>query len=334
VPGIKKKRKKAEAPLAAMTGPPTPAVLAPKEKRRHGDGPVPEEYVKQVIQAEDLAPAFSEHHRDSEERASKPSSLHPLGAVALFLGSLGLLFAEFPLLRFLTLPLAGAGLLLGLIALMVSLDAGIKRWLLPATGSVISLAVILVVCFWPLLLGIEPSQASAEEDPDKQVVITVTGNRATMRDADSSEWVDVSQHYLQHGRVRVRVTGAEIKRVQFKDPRSKASADGEKLVLTLRLINVQGADKIDYKGWQAASKLQLEDNQGKIYPQPNFGSGGEVVGQVETAALYPGKEIRDVLIFEAPRGRVEYLKLELPAFVFGRKGSLRLKIPGTMIRRP
>jgi hypothetical protein len=54
---------------------------------------------------------------------------------------------------------------------------------------------------------------------------------------------------------------------------------------------------------------------------------------VSSASVHPGKSVEDVVVFEEPVARAEYLRLELPASAFGGTGKLRFQIPKSMIER-
>jgi hypothetical protein len=51
------------------------------------------------------------------------------------------------------------------------------------------------------------------------------------------------------------------------------------------------------------------------------------------ASIWPGKSVEDVVVFEEPVVRAEYLRLELPASAFGGTGKLRFQIPTEMIEK-
>jgi hypothetical protein len=52
----------------------------------------------------------------------------------------------------------------------------------------------------------------------------------------------------------------------------------------------------------------------------SFGFSSKVKGATESDSVYPGKVIQDVLVFEEPAGKVEYLNLKLRAENFGGRG--------------
>lgn len=174
-------------------------------------------------------------------------------------------------------------------------------------------------------------------------------NRTEQAGGDSieSEWVDAGTNAIQQGDVRVRLTSIAIGPVDFQDasrpPKGSSPNPAQKrprekyLVIRLRISNAGAGQLIEYAGWSHPSAkpegavLRLRDAGGKMYPLKVFPAGREVVGQVATASIPPSKWVDDVLVFEAPTGRVEYLRLELPGESVGSKGSFRLQMPGRMI---
>lgn len=77
----------------------------------------------------------------------------------------------------------------------------------------------------------------------------------------------------------------------------------------------------------------LRDNFGNSYKRIHFGIGTRVVDAVERSeSLYPGKSLKDVVVFELPIDTAQYLNLELPAINFGGEGMIRFRIPHEMFR--
>jgi hypothetical protein len=54
---------------------------------------------------------------------------------------------------------------------------------------------------------------------------------------------------------------------------------------------------------------------------------------VPSASICPGKSVEDVVVFEEPVARAEYLRLELLASTFKGTGMLRFQIPKSMIEK-
>jgi hypothetical protein len=146
--------------------------------------------------------------------------------------------------------------------------------------------------------------------------------------------VDTGRNYLQHGPIRVRVQDV---RVQRADPKAGTSAEGKRLLIELRLINVKGGSRVAFESWGTTHtggiehRPELEDHARTSYRWLPAAPGAGVAGKARTASLAPSKAVTDVLVFEGPGGRVDFLRLKLPASAFGLEGTLKLLIPGSMI---
>jgi hypothetical protein len=107
------------------------------------------------------------------------------------------------------------------------------------------------------------------------------------------------------------------------------------LLISTRVSNQSQTKKIDYKGWASSfrSAVHLSDNFDNRYKEITFGTFSDIVGQVKSESIHPGRSIDDLLVFEIPLANVEYLRLELPADHFGEKGEVRFQIPKDMIGR-
>jgi hypothetical protein len=109
----------------------------------------------------------------------------------------------------------------------------------------------------------------------------------------------------------------------------ETSSQDDLLLIEDEITNLSPSKKLDYRGWNGADFVfgrdfaSLKDNFDNSYKRINFGFSTQVVGQVKSESIYPGKSQRDVLVFEKPVPNVEYLNLELPAGNFrgGRNAS-------------
>jgi hypothetical protein len=341
--GIKARgRKKKDAPLAAMNGPPTPAVLSPRAAVPKTETPAPEEYVKAALQADQILPvAPLPPGKVFGRRAAPPPGWANLaGALSVLVGSLALLSFEITGVSLLALPTAAAGLLLGILGVLIYWDAPRRQLLFPTLGSVVNLAGIGVMWFCPSLLTLGPADGGEEADrpPDQILVGNLRGGKT--RPADPSDWVDAGKASLAVGGVRVRVTEVAVKRVRLTDDKAQNLGRGKKLVIGLRLVNAGNPRRLVYRGWGERGQeghtyqprlLDDRDNSYSLVPVP---AGAAVEGQRVRAVLVPGKPITDVLVFEPPAAGVKFLLLELPAGAFGAGGNLRLRIPAALIDRP
>jgi len=267
------------------------------------------------------------------------------GVLGLFCGGIALVMASFPALRMVTLSLSGLGLLFGMIGLVLSLDGKPRSQLIPLVGSFVSFLVLFLVAFWPALF--DPTTRAAQEPPppadDKPLIIPLTGpgtiGKRQPSGGEATDWVDASRGAIQQADVRVHVTAVVIEGVAIKAQGKQRTTKEKYLVIRVRLSNSGAARLVNYGGWLVLEPNKepirpiLTDHEGKVYQRKDFGSGVEVVEQAAAVALRPGRWVEDVLIFEAPPAKVEFLHLELPAGACGLSGKFQLAIPRSMIRR-
>src|SRR5262249_4970112 len=123
-------------------------------------------------------------------------------------------------LTFLVIPLASTGFLAGIIGFWIQGNLPKSGLVYSATGSVASLGVLVVMGFFPDLLGIEPDLPSSEnqQSGDRQQVVGLQGG--DFKAAGDAEWVDAGKASFQHGPVRVRVL-SDDQFAHFKDPRPR-----------------------------------------------------------------------------------------------------------------
>lgn len=110
------------------------------------------------------------------------------------------------------------------------------------------------------------------------------------------------------------------------------------LAIYVELTNTSQSKKIDYKGWMNdyARLLDLDaeltDNHDNDYRKVNFAALLTVKGIATDSSIYPGKTIKDAIVFEQPVPGIEFLRLKLSAKGMGQDGEFRLEIPADMIR--
>ena len=128
-------------------------------------------------------------------------------------------------------------------------------------------------------------------------------------------------------------TTAVIGKVRLTSLSGQGESQEPLCQITLRITNTDSARKIDYRGWQSntfMSDSKLTDNVGNRYKGVNFGFGDEIVGQVRSESIYPGKSVDDLLVFEVPVDAAKSLNLELPASNVGETGQIRFLISREM----
>jgi hypothetical protein len=263
---------------------------------------------------------------------SPEQTLNRFGVLSFFLGALALLCASIPSAWPLVLPLAGAGLLAaGAGALVPSArEVGLQ---LVAAGGAVSAAVVIIVSCWPTMLHIPTQTKNSKQSADTQLVYRParTGNLQRLA-PKQTEWANASQEGVQQAGVRVRLNGAAVMPVVLKTPGGQHRRGEPSLVIRLRISNAAADRLVAYQSWSrpADKAPRLEDDTGKSYALRDLGSD-QAVGQIRQAWLPMAKWVDDVLVFEKPAGKIEWLRLELPCARVGLTGQFRLEIPRRLI---
>jgi len=264
-----------------------------------------------------------------------PRRTSSLGVASLVLGIVAFLFCWVPLIGILTIPVAALGLLLGGIGLVVAFlrrGSGIGY---PIAGGVVSgMALAIGVA----QVGAISATVSAVDEAMQQQSRTNQEVVGSTSSASTNDWAS-ARSPVRQGNAEVKVASVRSATVKLKDSIA-GEFDSEKpyLVIELEVANVSQSKKINYRTWQGADFsfsrdfASLTDNFDNLYKRIDFGFSTRIVGQTEADAIYPGKSIRDTLIFEPPIDSIQYLDLELPASNFGGQGMLRLRIPNDMIQ--
>jgi hypothetical protein len=253
--------------------------------------------------------------------------LSPLGVVSVCLASIALALLSGPALRPFTLALGGLALTTGVLGLALGGDAHRGRVLFPTAGAVLAVPVLVVAGFWPNLLSPTPSaEYVAPPEVTGPLAVPLVGEGAQ----PASEWVDASTHSAQVGDLRVRILKVTLGPEATANREVPPGAD-EVLQISFRVYNAGTTRRLDYRGWgQRAApgepSVVLQDDRGKTYRLRSFGPAGEV----RSVSIAPLRPVDDVLAFDPPATKVEYLRLELRASAVGESGSLRLHLPRSL----
>jgi hypothetical protein len=247
------------------------------------------------------------------------------GCVALFLDSL-------PALRFLSKPLAGLGLAIGLLACAASL--------LGRRTSVVFPIVASVLCLIPLLfVEGEPGSVPQQPTPSLVAVPAQNGDMPPTQPIKEDDWVDASVSAVQRQGLRVQVIAVWAGKVELTKQGQRGFSPDKYLAIRLFVsIRGLGSGPIPYESWADSagqpSKHQptLLDNLNRTYEQKTIAPPWKLAGRADKDLLTIGHQVKDVLIFPVPSGNVEYLRLTLPASAFGRSGEFRFQIPRKMIQ--
>jgi hypothetical protein len=129
----------------------------------------------------------------------------------------------------------------------------------------------------------------------------------------------------------LKVTVASAWRVG--PPAGDKSSAAAMLLITVEVKNFSGTKKVEFPGWAPrglARGVGLTDNFGNAYQAKPLGRAA-VPGEGPPMSIYPDGVGREVLAFEPPVPKIEFLLLTLPAKVLGGPSVLRFKIPAEKI---
>jgi hypothetical protein len=178
-------------------------------------------------------------------------------------------------------------------------------------------------------------RGSEAVDPTAIRVIPVPGSRdnAALRDP---EWADASQAALQQGPMQVQVLSASISPVKANSSPTKTIGQAEYLFIRLRTQQAEAASDFATKRTPVTGprseqpRPTLTDKTGRVYQAKDI----QQVAAVENkrrSGVFPVSSHDEVIVFETPPSGLEFLRLEVPAEAWGRKGAFRFTIPGSMI---
>jgi len=269
--------------------------------------------------------------------APVPRWISVWGLAALVLGVGGLFCAALSPwilpLRYLSIPLAGLGLLVCLLGFLATLDdrkTSDVIWLL--LGGAVSLSVLAVVVFWGHLLNMYWGRyfAVSKAFPDESMQVSISNPKVGKAVTDS-EWIDAGKAAYRQGDVYVKVMAVKIDQAPLEPP-LKDKAAMRSLLISLKVANLGQLRTIPYTG-QGSGKhpASLKDSRGKSLTVRNFPAESKLLGQTKQAVLRANKQVEDLLVFEIPATEVRHLDLELPAAAWGGTGTCKLRIPGRMI---
>jgi hypothetical protein len=155
----------------------------------------------------------------------------------------------------------------------------------------------------------------------------VGADKRAAKPASVANWVDASTSPAVVGDVSVKIA------LVAKAPSHSGRADEGWLLIAVEVRNLGATRKVDFAGWTRdgiAQGARLTDNFGNPYRPKPIGRVS-VAGQGPPMSIYPNKSGREVLAFEPPIEKVEFLRLELSAVAFGNEDVVRLRIPAKMI---
>jgi hypothetical protein len=247
--------------------------------------------------------------------------------VAFTFAGIALVVSQVPFGRIGSTGLAALGLVVGLVGCLVAL----RQALLPASASVLNIAVLVVAVALPDWLGLGGWWPAPPVDDSRTVkaVSIEDGNAAPV------EWVDASKAAWQCDGVRVSISSASVGPVDLVGPNKKRERTKAKyLRLRLRLRNEGVGRMVEFGGWSSQTgpaAARLTDSAGKVLAVKTFEASWQPDGRAVAVTLFPGKSAEDILVFEIPAKNVEYLRLELPGAAFGDAEPVKFQIPRSWI---
>ena len=260
---------------------------------------------------------------DDEEETERSDPVRVAWIIALLLGGAGLIAAQVPYGRFVTVGATIVGALLASAAAF-----GARRPVYPLAAAGINALVLLVALLLPGWLGLDPWRP-VRTDADKRTV-QVLGPEGLEKPA--TEWVDISQPW-QFDDVRVKASAA-VGPIELIGPKAKGAwSKKQYLVVRLKVGNVGVAREIPFQGWDPQT-IKLIDAAGTAVPLAKFDPGWAVADTSRPASLTPGKSADWLLVFDLP-GPTEYLRLELPGTAIGVPDTpIRFQMPVRPTNRP
>lgn len=247
-----------------------------------------------------------------EDEGGRVDPVRVAWTVAFLLAGAGLIAAQFPYGRFVTVGAAVAGALLATATVFAA-----RRPAYPLAAAGLNALVLLVALALPGWLGLG-SWRPVKADADRRTV-QVLGTEGLEK--PPSEWVDVSQAW-QFDDVRVKASAAAGP-VELVGPKGKGAwSKKQYLVVRLKVGNVGVAREIPFPGWDPQA-VKLTDAAGTAVPLAKFDAGWAPAEVPRPASLLPGKSADWLFVFDLP-GPTEYLRLELPGAPAG--------VPDTPVR--
>lgn len=279
---------------------------------------------------------------------------NPLGIAALVVGIIACLFCWIPFLGLFVIPLACIGMLLAVIGFIMAVVSKKMGFAFPVSGGIICMLSIFVAIATTGGCAKAVSDIMEKEQRTHQMVISapplmifpppntrnigvgVARSPNAIRQpspAPAMQW-NKSSSVVRQGAVQVQITGVTVGKLSFKDMFgvTKQSAD-KLLIITVVVSNISTGKKIDFSTWRGADFsagrdfASLSDDNQNGYKRIDLGMNAKPIGSVDSASIYPGKAITDVLVFEKPIDTAKWVHLELPAKNFGGDGMIRFEVP-------
>ncbi len=281
-----------------------------------------------------------------EARPNLPAGMNPWGLGAASLGGMALILASLLNDRWLPLTVAGLGLAVVAVGLVITrlargkipgpLPFKDRAWL--TLGGALTGGVLFLGLFAPSYLNGNwvLNRAVARNDPNKQFQVPRDQPEQEGKPLQAQDWVDARNEVIRQDDVVVRLEA--VWSGKLDDLGGKTF-----LQVHLRLTNTGQVRLVKFEGFDASKHPPvLRDDAGRSYafveqwPRNLSAKGPATFERSPRRAkqLEPGGLVDALLIFDEPAAGVTSLKLEVPASAWGRAGVCKLSIPREFGKRP
>ena len=254
------------------------------------------------------------------------------GVAALVLGIVACLTCWIPLLSILSIPISALGLLFACLGFVVSLLGRRSSIGMPFAGGIVCGVAIFVA---GATSGVVNRAFELVEEAER-------ASQGGAGPAKPGPVIQLGQKHAWDGRA-LTVVSARVGKVAYKSFMSQdMETDEEYFVVELEASNTTTNEKFKYYTFRDREtsfladreEISLTDSKGNVYDSVSVGSKNQPTGAVSyLESLYPGKSVRDILVFEAPiKGNGPY-RLALPLSKFDGEGFATWEIPESALKR-
>jgi len=165
----------------------------------------------------------------------------------------------------------------------------------------------------------ELAELAGGKEPAKEAVAASATGAAEPPAAVSAdpEWADAINGSVARGTVKVKVIAVEKGPVRFR------GGSEDCLALRLQFSNSHDTKMCSYS-WSRAQGVSLTDNFDNRYSLKSV--------KEKSGSIYPGSSLEEMLVFQKPVPKAAFLRLQFPAAAFDEDGTVRFKIPVSMIQ--
>jgi hypothetical protein len=251
---------------------------------------------------------------------------------ALILVGVAVVASQFPFGRIVAAVIAAVGLLGGLCTLGAEGRARL------AAGLALGLhgLILVVLVALPSWLSLDPWRGPPEpERPQGPIALEHGANRS--RPIDATEWLDAARFSWEYKDVRVTMRSAHIGPVEVTGPAGvKRTPKAQYFHLRLRVVNSGVERDIPLSGWAAGrngESIRVVDSKGSALKPATFEDNWQPDRGKLSDRLFPGQSSDPHLIFAAPLGKAEGLRVELLGSAVGLNEAIKFQIGGGFVTR-